>query len=130
MIDPIIEKYVGYIERDFKTFNTAVEQQHWQESFQTILNVCRWIQIIRLDIGTLAHLDATLRSKTFSALEGVMSKFATVMQSILQFNEKDRPWVIKAFRNIEERLPEAEVPSGRELDNREVVVPDDDVVVT
>ena len=128
-VDPFLKKEVELLETEVQNFMTAFEARNAAKSFEALLNICRPIQRIRLDIGTLFYLPHALRNRTGDALQRVLDQFKTVMANISLFADGERPWVISVFKSIEQRLPEAIGGSERVVDNRDIEIPSLDLDV-
>ena len=121
--DPFLKREVELLETEVQNFMTAFEARNAAKSLETLLNICRPIQRIRFEIVTLFYLPHALRNRTGDALQRVLDQFKTVMANISLFTHGEQSWVISAFKNIEQRLPEAIGGPERVMDNREIEIP-------
>jgi len=129
-IDPVVDEEVSALETASKTFQKAFQLGQWQESHAALLEVCRYGQRIRLEIGKLNLLDRTSRARTADALQCVVELLvnapkeasANSVANALDKNEFEQRiapyvdrfigdqqrWARRAAINILERLADAE----------------------
>ncbi len=125
-VDPVIDEEVSRLETASASFQAAFDAKQWAESHTALLNVCRYGQRVRLEIGRLIYLDRSSRARTVNALQRVVNllmnaagqaapkpldkkAFEQKIGPYLQrFSGNDQSWARRAALNILERLEEAE----------------------
>lgn len=115
--DPIVRDHVVDLNEAVEDLEFHIRTENWLLSHAALLDVCRTIQLIRLEVGNLAYLEQRAKEKVKLLLTRALSPVSSidpdqVMETIEGYlrhfdEEEKREWAYRAAYNISSRLQEA-----------------------